>query len=270
MQSGLRAIFLATMITSCGVAAERPLPPALYVRDVPASALAAALSEALGRPVMIHADAANIAESAQLTLIVPAGTPAPAIMELATRALETSRLTMNEEDGILVIRRGPGGDGLDDPSAPSLDHLFDNVEGTALEAPARARTDEPPPTGEVSDPPGQEGIRQVAENTFEVDYGTASFAAPEWWMSAGRFIPHEDAAGTSDGVAVFGIRRGSVFSSLGLRNGDIVHRVAERSMARPDEALALGTTLSALDHFDVELERDGAPLTLHYRRAPQR
>ncbi|MBU4427610.1 MAG: PDZ domain-containing protein, partial [Proteobacteria bacterium] len=83
-------------------------------------------------------------------------------------------------------------------------------------------------------------------------------------MSQVRIRPHfKD--GKSDGLSVSRIKGGSIFSKLGLRNGDIVQKINDEPINSPDEVLALYEKLKSGSRVSLEVTRKGEPKTMDYR-----
>jgi general secretion pathway protein C len=83
-------------------------------------------------------------------------------------------------------------------------------------------------------------------------------------MSQVRIRPHfKD--GQSDGLSVSRIRGGSIFSKLGLRNGDIVQKINGEPINSPDEVLMLYEKLKSGSRVSLEVTRKGKPKTMNYR-----
>jgi general secretion pathway protein C len=83
-------------------------------------------------------------------------------------------------------------------------------------------------------------------------------------MSQVRIRPHfKD--GQSDGLSVSRIKGGSIFSKLGLRNGDIVQKINGQPINSPDEVLALYEKLKSGSEVSLEVTRRGKPRTMNYR-----
>ena len=83
-------------------------------------------------------------------------------------------------------------------------------------------------------------------------------------MSQVRIRPHfKD--GKSDGLSVSRIKGGSIFSKLGLRNGDIVQKINGEPINSPDEVLVLYEKLKSGSRVSLEVTRKGEPKTMNYR-----
>jgi general secretion pathway protein C len=83
-------------------------------------------------------------------------------------------------------------------------------------------------------------------------------------MSQVRIRPHFK-EGKSDGLSVSRIKGGSIFSKLGLRNGDIVQKINDEPINSPDEVLALYEKLKSGSRVSLEVTRRGEPKTMDYR-----
>ena len=66
------------------------------------------------------------------------------------------------------------------------------------------------------------------------------------------------------GFKLLAIRPGSVFSLFGLRNGDIIRRIAGREIDSPDRALEVYAELKEATSVDLEIERNGVPIRHRY------
>ena len=66
------------------------------------------------------------------------------------------------------------------------------------------------------------------------------------------------------GVKLYGIRRGSLLSRLGLQNGDLLRTINGFDMSSPDKALEAYTKLRTASNLTVAIERRGQSMTLDY------
>ena len=71
--------------------------------------------------------------------------------------------------------------------------------------------------------------------------------------------------GKPDGLSISRINPGSIFSKLGLRNGDIVQGMNDSSIKSPDDILALYEKLKSGSQVQLEIDRNGQRKTLDYR-----
>ncbi|MGD2125824.1 MAG: type II secretion system protein GspC [Desulfobacteraceae bacterium] len=70
--------------------------------------------------------------------------------------------------------------------------------------------------------------------------------------------------GKAEGLAIHRIRRGSIFSKLGLRNGDIVQGVDGRSIQSPADIISVYKKLESGSPISLKIKRRGREKTLRY------
>ncbi|UCF83290.1 MAG: PDZ domain-containing protein [Desulfobacteraceae bacterium] len=83
-------------------------------------------------------------------------------------------------------------------------------------------------------------------------------------LSQVRIRPHFT-DGRSDGLSVSRIKADSVFSKLGLKNGDIVQNINGKPINSPDDVLELYEKLKSGSQVSVEVTRRGELKTMNYR-----
>lgn len=71
--------------------------------------------------------------------------------------------------------------------------------------------------------------------------------------------------GQADGIVITGIRPGSIFRKMGLRNGDIVSGINNNAITTPDEVLAMYSDLKSGSSFSLQIRRRNQPRTLNLR-----
>jgi general secretion pathway protein C len=82
-------------------------------------------------------------------------------------------------------------------------------------------------------------------------------------LSEVRIRPHfKD--GKPDGLAVSRIKDGSLFSKLGLQEGDVVQAVNNNAIRSPDDVLALYKKLRAGSEVAIQVNRNGQSQTINY------
>lgn len=77
-------------------------------------------------------------------------------------------------------------------------------------------------------------------------------------------VPHEE-NGRVIGVKLYGIRRNSLLSQLGLQNGDLLRTINGLDLSTPARALDAYAQLRNADHLSVALVRRGRPVAMEYR-----
>ena len=83
-------------------------------------------------------------------------------------------------------------------------------------------------------------------------------------LSQVRIRPHfKD--GKADGLALSNIKGDSIFSKLGLRNGDVVRGVNDRPIRSPDDILSFYNKLRSGSRMSLQINRRGQERTINYR-----
>lgn len=113
---------------------------------------------------------------------------------------------------------------------------------------------------------GEDGIAKAGDNKFIVDQELVDqfLANPEKLYSKVRAVPHKGTDGEVDGYRLSGIRRNSVFSKLGIKNGDIVHTANGKPLTSMSGALDAFNSLQNDKNFSFEITRRGKRQTFEY------
>jgi len=128
----------------------------------------------------------------------------------------------------------------------------------------------PPPiatTRPVNEPAGQygAGIKALDDNNYEVPRGEVDRALAnlnDLAMQA-RIVPaFKD--GQAEGFKLFSIRPDSLYSKIGIVNGDVIKRINGFEMNSPEKALEVYTKLKDANRIDIELDRNGSTLRKTY------
>jgi len=83
-------------------------------------------------------------------------------------------------------------------------------------------------------------------------------------LSDVRIRPHfKD--GQPDGLSVTQIKPGSIFTKLGLVNGDVVQKINDKEISSPDDVLALYEKLKSGSQVSVEVNRRNRQRVFNYR-----
>ena len=83
-------------------------------------------------------------------------------------------------------------------------------------------------------------------------------------LSQVRIRPHfKD--GKADGLALSNIKGDSIFSKLGLRDGDVVRGVNDRPIRSPDDILSFYNKLRSGSRMSLQINRRGQERTINYR-----
>lgn len=83
-------------------------------------------------------------------------------------------------------------------------------------------------------------------------------------LSQASIRPHST-DGQADGLTVTGIKAGSIFRKMGLRNGDIVHGVSGKEIVSPDDLISLYNDLTTESDISLQIRRRGQERTINYQ-----
>jgi general secretion pathway protein C len=130
---------------------------------------------------------------------------------------------------------------------------------------------QPPPiatTRPVTEPSGQPygaGIKALDDNNYEVPRSEVDRALAnlnDLAMQA-RIVPaFKD--GQAEGFKLFSIRPDSLYSKIGIVNGDVIKRINGFEMNSPEKALEVYTKLKDTNRIDIEVDRNGQSLRKTY------
>jgi general secretion pathway protein C len=83
-------------------------------------------------------------------------------------------------------------------------------------------------------------------------------------LSQARILPHFE-NGEADGLAVTGIKAGSIFMKMGLRNGDIVNGVNDSAITSPEDIMSMYSDMQSGSSLSIQIKRGGRERTINYR-----
>lgn len=79
-----------------------------------------------------------------------------------------------------------------------------------------------------------------------------------------RLIPNPGADGKIEGFRAIDIKKGSIFDSMGLENGDIIKRVNGLVLDKPEKGLGILEQIKDESSLDLDLTRRGQTMHVHY------
>lgn len=106
------------------------------------------------------------------------------------------------------------------------------------------------------------GVLKISDDQFKVES-----AVLQAWLSdrpeiSLRALPHRGIDGTYDGFRLSAIRRSSMASALGIKNGDIVHAVNGHPVTDSASAMVAYGAVTDADSIIADITRRGKKLTL--------
>ena len=147
-----------------------------------------------------------------------------------------------------------------------------SIEDEVAAAPAAEPTDVTaslPPSGGSDAAPDRSDIgnnvKKVSETEYEIPkaeidnvLGNLNVVATQ-----ARIVP-SFRNGKANGFKLFSIRPGSLYSKIGIQNGDVVQKINGYEINSPDKALEIYSKLKDASSITVDLVRRGRTQTLNY------
>jgi general secretion pathway protein C len=125
-------------------------------------------------------------------------------------------------------------------------------------------------TAPVPRPPGpagntMEGVRAEGNNRYAIERKVIDTTLGDLNQIAtqARIVPSFK-NGVANGFKLFAIQPGSLYSAIGVENGDVIERVNGYEINSPEKALELYQKLRDSTHVTIELERNGQPVRKEY------
>jgi general secretion pathway protein C len=115
-------------------------------------------------------------------------------------------------------------------------------------------------------PPANDGsVKQLSENQYVVAKSEINNALTNLSQLAtqARIVPSFK-NGVANGFKLFSIVPDSLYSKIGMQNGDVIHRINGYEMNSPDKALEIYQKLRDANRIEIELERRGETVHKSY------
>ena len=135
-----------------------------------------------------------------------------------------------------------------------------DVAIAAVPPPVVAHNDAPPPSANIGG-----GIKAISEDHYEIpkEEITKVLTNLNDVAMQARIVP-----AFKDGVAVgfklFSIRPDSIYTKIGVQNGDVIRRINGYEINSPDKALEVYSKLKESSRIDIELDRNGSNVRKTY------
>ncbi|AKU91319.1 type II secretion system protein GspC [Vulgatibacter incomptus] len=129
----------------------------------------------------------------------------------------------------------------------------------------------PPPMTAVSAVPpavssgGDANVRQIDDNNYEItrDELDKQLSNLNAIATQARIVPSFK-NGVANGFKLFSIRPGSLYSKIGIENGDVIRKINGFEINSPEKALELYAKLKESSKVELELERRGQVIPKSY------
>ena len=112
---------------------------------------------------------------------------------------------------------------------------------------------------------GESGVNRISESQYTIDRKEVDDALSNMneVMTQARIVPSFK-NGKSNGFKLFSIKPGSIYSKIGLQNGDVIQKINGYEMNSPDKALEIYQKLKESDNVAIELQRRGQGMSFNY------
>jgi len=120
----------------------------------------------------------------------------------------------------------------------------------------------PPPGASAAQ---MDGIRSTGVNQYQIDRRVIEATLGDLNKMAvqARIVPSFK-NGVANGFRLFSIQPGSLYSAIGVENGDVIQRLNGYELNSPEKALELYQKLKEAGHVTLEMERQGQPIRKEY------
>jgi general secretion pathway protein C len=110
-----------------------------------------------------------------------------------------------------------------------------------------------------------DGITKTGEHSYGVPRSAVDGALNNLSELAtqARIVPAFE-GGKPVGFKLFSIKPGSLYSKIGLQNGDVINRINGFEMSSPEKGLEIYQKLKDSSNVTVDVKRRGKPMTLDY------
>ncbi len=130
---------------------------------------------------------------------------------------------------------------------------------------ARSSLPPPPPSRASKKNTFGAGVNKVSENEYtipreEIDNILSNLNSI---ATSARIVPSFQ-NGQANGFKLFSIRPGSLYTKIGIKNGDVIQRINGFEINSPDKALEIYTKLKNAPNITVDLVRRGKSKSLSY------
>ena len=111
----------------------------------------------------------------------------------------------------------------------------------------------------------EEGVKKNSDTEYELDREVVNkvLENPAAIAKGARIVPSIK-NGKSNGFKLYAIRPSSVYSKIGLKNGDTIHSINGFELSSPDKALEVYMKLREASSLSVNATRRGKPVTMNY------
>ncbi len=113
--------------------------------------------------------------------------------------------------------------------------------------------------------PGPDGVQKVTDNRYEVKkkFIDDTLSNLNSVATQARIVPSFK-NGVANGFKLFSIQPGSLYTAIGVENGDVIQKINGYEINSPDKALEVYQKLRESPHITIEIERNGQIIRKEY------
>ncbi len=110
-----------------------------------------------------------------------------------------------------------------------------------------------------------DGIRKLADNRYDIKRSVIdnSLSNLNNVATQARIVPSFK-NGVANGFKLFSIQPNSLYSNIGVENGDVIQKINGYEINSPDKALEVYQKLKESSHITLEIERNGQVIRKEY------
>jgi general secretion pathway protein C len=137
---------------------------------------------------------------------------------------------------------------------------FEAGEAPPVAVPAPGRPQ--PPAGNTD---AQDAVHKLSDNKYDVKkkYIDDTLSNLSAVATQARIVPSFK-NGVANGFKLFSIQPGSLYSAIGVENGDVIQRINGYEINSPDKALEIYQKLRDSSHITIEIDRNGQIIQKEY------
>lgn len=109
-------------------------------------------------------------------------------------------------------------------------------------------------------------VKKISDKQYMLDQRSVQQALnnPEQILTDARLLPNI-INGRQEGFRILEVKKGGLYHSLGLRNGDILLRVNNLEISQPEVAIQAMSALRGMNTVDLDIIRNNAKITMTYQ-----
>ena len=113
--------------------------------------------------------------------------------------------------------------------------------------------------------PPLEGVKSVGDNRYAVkkSFIDSTLSNLNAVATQARIVPSFK-NGVANGFKLFSIQPGSLYSAIGVQNGDVIQRINGYEINSPDKALEVYQKLRESPHITIDIDRNGQSIRKEY------